>query len=263
MELAALDRHERAGPAVEQMDDRRIAEIARVLGIEGNRRRTAQLVADGLVDDRHLDAALLQADLHLVLDLAAEVDLGDADVALRVAVHVLQLGHLARAESLDERLGQQHHAMRLPHRAALDDAALDDVAQCRRARSVSAVKLFRDDGAGRAHRLADAEREVSGRPSHGHAEIPAPGRPRVLHQALDDADADVTGRLVAQRGERQGHPQVVVDALRHLHDLDRARGPLERDRASHEVVAADADQRLDAQLAERSDRVLQALPDRA
>ena len=114
-------------PPVEEVDHGGVAEIARVLGVERDRRRAAQLVADRLVDDRHLDAALLEPHLHLVLHLAAEVDLRDADVALRVAVDVLQLRDFARAEALDERLGEQRDAVALAHRPPLDDAAFDDV----------------------------------------------------------------------------------------------------------------------------------------
>ena len=97
-----------------------------------------------------------------------------------------------------------------------------------------------------------------GRPPHGHAEIPAAGGLRVLHQALDHADADVTRRLVAERRHRQRHAEVVVDALRHLHDADA--GPRgDRRRAAHHVVAADADERVDLELAERRDGVVEAL----
>ena len=113
-------------------------------------------------------------------------------------------------------------------------------------------ELLGDDRAGGARRLADAQRQMPGRPAHRHAEVPAAGRPRVLHQALDDADADVARRLVAERRERQRQPQVVVDALRHLHDLDDA-AALDGDGAAHHVVAADADERVDLELGERGD----------
>ena len=76
-------------------------------------------------------AALFQADLDVILDLAAKIDFRHPDVALRITVHVLQLGDLVGIESLDQRLRQQHHSVGTPHRPALDDRALDDVADVR------------------------------------------------------------------------------------------------------------------------------------
>ena len=64
--------------------------------------------------------------------------------------------------------------------------------------------------------------------------------------------------FVAERRQRQRQPQIVVDALRHLHDLHGA-AALDGDGAAHHVVAADADERVDLELGERRDRVLQAL----
>src|SRR5262245_21577067 len=112
-ELAALDGHERARSTVDQVRHRRVTEVARVLGVEWDRRRAAQLVSNRLVHDRDFNATLLQPHLHFVLDLASEVDFGHADVALGVAIDVLKLRHLARAEALDESFGQQHDAVRL------------------------------------------------------------------------------------------------------------------------------------------------------
>src|ERR1044071_7301657 len=90
---------------------------------------------------RDLDAALLQARLHLALDLAPEVDLCDADVPLRVAVNVLKLGHLLCVEEFDQRFCQKHDAVRASHRAPLDDGALDHVANvCER--DAVAAELF-------------------------------------------------------------------------------------------------------------------------
>src|SRR5688500_7480461 len=221
-----------------------VAEVARVLGVNRYRRRAAQLVADGLVHERDLDAAPFEPRLHLALDLAPEVYLGDADVALHVAVNVLKLGDLLGVEALDQRLGQQHDAVRPAHRAALDDRALDHVTDVRE-RDAVAAELLGDDGAGGARGLADAEREVAGRTPHRHAQIPAPRRLRILHQPLDQLDADVARGLEAERGDREREPEVVVDRLGNLHDLDGAAGgALDGRRAADEVVAADGDQGL-------------------
>src|SRR5947209_9452570 len=105
-----------------------VAEVARVLRVVWNRRRAAQLVADGLVNDRGLDAAPFEPELNLVLDLATEVNLCDAYVALRVAVNVLKLRDLRGVEAFDQSLRQKHDPVLASKRAPLDDCALDDVA---------------------------------------------------------------------------------------------------------------------------------------
>ena len=64
--------------------------------------------------------------------------------------------------------------------------------------------------------------------------------------------------FIAQRCQRQWQPQVVVDALRNLHDLHDA-ASFERGRAAHHVVAADAHERVDFELGKRSTGVLHAL----
>jgi hypothetical protein len=57
---------------------------------------------------------------------------------------------------------------------------------------------------------------------------------------LTSFDADVARGLEAERRDREREPEVVVDALRNLHDADRAvRRALDRRGTSDEVVAAD------------------------
>ena len=110
------------------MIERSVAEVARVLRVVRNRRRAAQLVADGLVDDGDLYAAPFEPELNLVLDLATEINLRDAYVALRVAVNVLKLRDLRGVEAFDQSLRQKHDSVPSSERATLDDRALDDVA---------------------------------------------------------------------------------------------------------------------------------------
>ena len=90
-EVAALHRDHHAVAAREQVLRRAVAEVARVLHVERDRVGAAQLVADVLGDDRGLDAELLQPLRDLRLQDLADVDLGDADVAVRVALDVLEL----------------------------------------------------------------------------------------------------------------------------------------------------------------------------
>ena len=78
-------------PPDEQVLGRAVAEVARVLHVEGDRVGAAQLVADVLGHDRGLDAELLEPRLHLRLQDLADVDLGDAHVAVGVALDVVEL----------------------------------------------------------------------------------------------------------------------------------------------------------------------------
>jgi hypothetical protein len=54
--------------------------------------------------------------------------------------------------------------------------------------------------------VADPEREVACLAPHRHDDVPAPRRPGVLHEVLDELDADVARRLEPEgrdvRGER-------------------------------------------------------------
>ncbi len=85
-----------------EIRDGGVAEIAGVLGVEWNRRSASKLIANRFVDDCHFDTALLEAQLNLVFDLPAQIDLGDPDVSLRIAIHVLEFFDLARTETLDQ-----------------------------------------------------------------------------------------------------------------------------------------------------------------
>src|SRR5262245_7341185 len=221
VEFAVLHGDHRARAAGHQVSDRRVTEVARMFGVVWDWRRAAQFVADGLVDDGHFDAALFKTGLDFAFYLAAQVYLGHADVALRVAVDVFQFGHLFGAEPFRERLGEQRDAVAFAQGAALDYRTFDDVTDVGQP-DHRLRELLRNDRAGRARRRADAQRQMARRTPHSHADEPAPRRLRVLHQAVDYADADLTRGLVSERGQRRGQRQVVVDALRNLHDFDRA-----------------------------------------
>src|SRR5262249_24972928 len=93
-EVAALHRDHGRVPAREQVLGRAVAEVARVLHVEGNRVGAAQLVADVLGRERVLDPELLEARLDLGLEDVADVHLGDADMAVGIALHVLELGEV-------------------------------------------------------------------------------------------------------------------------------------------------------------------------
>src|SRR5213076_2200405 len=116
----------------------------RIFGVIGNGWRTAQFIADGLVNNGYLDAPLLETGLNLVLDFSAKVDLGHADVTLRVAVDVLEFGHFVRIKVFDKRLGQKNNPKWFFHRKAFDDRAFDNIRDVRK-RDAFAAELFRND----------------------------------------------------------------------------------------------------------------------
>ena len=93
---------------------------------------------------------------------------------------------------------------------------------------VGCGELLRHQRQRRAGRLADAEREVAGLAPHRHDEIPARRRLRVDHQVLDDLDAVVARRLVAEGVDVRRQIEVVVDRLRHVDDADGAGGVASR-----------------------------------
>src|SRR6185436_4867889 len=88
----------------DEMAYRGVAQVTRILGFHGQRWRTSQLIPNGLVDHAYLDAAPFETEGDLIDHLAAESHLGDADVSLRIAVDVLQLGYLPGIKTLHQRL---------------------------------------------------------------------------------------------------------------------------------------------------------------
>ena len=220
-ETPALDADHGPAAAAEQEPHGAVAEVAAVLGIEGNRVRASELVADVLVGDRDAETALAEPSLHLGLDLSREIDFGEPHVSVLVALDVLQLGELGRIELVDEALGQHRDAEVAPHRPPLDDRAFDDVADRgkRHARRGTFLGDERERGSGR---LADAEREVARLAPHRDDDVPAARRPGVFHQVSDQLDSDVPGGLEAERGHVRRQRQVVVDRLRHVDAADGA-----------------------------------------
>ena len=80
---------------------------------------------------------------------------------------------------------------------------------------------------------------------------------------LHDLDADVARGLEAERVDVGGKVEVVVDRLRHVHDVDAAAGLLlELHRRERGVVAADGDELRDVEAQQRDDGVLEVLRDR-
>src|SRR5690606_25174273 len=129
-EATALHADQRALTALDHVARGAIAEVARVLHVEGDRVRAAELVADVLGDDRRLELQRGELALDGALHDVAEVDLRDADVAVGVALDAVEAGDVRGVDDLDETFGEDGDAVGTPLRETLDDGAgegVDDV----------------------------------------------------------------------------------------------------------------------------------------
>src|SRR5439155_9561643 len=154
-EAAGLDRHHRVAAALEQEAHGPVAEAAAVRDVVRARRRAAQLVAEILGGDRHVDAAALEARADAVLQHVADIELGQPYVAVGVALDVAEGGEI---ELLAEPLGEDGYAVLAALDAPLDDGALEGVGDALE-RDAWLRKLLGDHGERGRRRAADAERQ--------------------------------------------------------------------------------------------------------
>jgi hypothetical protein len=124
---------------------------------------------------------------HALLQQARQLQLGQPDIAVRIA---LDLAQGLRVQPLDEPLGEERHAVLAPQNAPLDNRALEDVGDliaAHRARG----EFLADDGQGRARGAADAEGEMASclQPDERHSELGA--------QATGTLTVDDRSRYVA------------------------------------------------------------------
>ena len=94
------------------------------------------------------------------------------------------------------------------------------------------------------------------RASHRDGEVPAViRRARILHEVLDLLRTEGARRLETERRHAVRQRQVVVDGLRHMHDIDRAphlaRIVGDGCRAVRRIVPADGHEMRDAEFRER------------
>ncbi len=96
--------------------------------------------------------------------------------------------------------------------------------------------------------------------AHRDHEVPARGRLGVHHEVADDLHADVAGGLVAEGRNAERQIEVVVDRLRHVHDVDAPGGGLfHLHRTVGGVVSADGDELVDVEPQQRRDGALEQL----
>ncbi len=113
--------------------------------------------------------------------------------------------------------------MTAPHRAPLDDGALEDVGEpVERDRGLG--ELLGDHRQRRRGRAADPEGEMPGVAAHDGHEEPPLGGGRVLHEVADQLRPEVARRREAEGHDLAGQRQVVVDRLRHVSDGEPRHG---------------------------------------
>src|SRR5262249_18888652 len=125
-QTAGLNRNHGVAAALEQKADGPVAEAAAVRDVVRSGRRAAELVAHVLGHDGHLDATALEACGHALLEDLAEIELGQPNVAVRVALHAAEGPEV---ELLAQPLRQDRHAVLAALYTALDDGALQRVGE--------------------------------------------------------------------------------------------------------------------------------------
>jgi len=86
--------------------------------------------------------------LHLALHLPAKIDVGNADVSLRVAAHVLKLGYFLGAESFRKCFREQRNSVAPAHSPSFYDRPVNDLGDVGN-RDLIARELFGNEGTGR------------------------------------------------------------------------------------------------------------------
>src|SRR5438876_1195792 len=152
-ECFALYRRHRSRAALDQEPCRPVPETPAVMDVEAPRRGATKLVADVLGHDAARDLARFQISGNALLEQARELQLRQAYVPVRIALHVSQR---VGVQSLDQPFGKKGHAVLLTPGAPLDDRALQDVGDPIEGNHALG-ELLTDDGQRRAGGAADAE----------------------------------------------------------------------------------------------------------
>ena len=258
-EVASLEGDHHRVASREEMLGRAVAEVARVLHVEGDRIRASQLVADVLGHDGGLDAQGLEPLAHVVLQHLADVHFLDAQVSVGVPLHVVELGKVLRVQLQDQALGDDRDPVPPAVAHPLDDRARERVHEGLEPHLL-VRELFGDEGDGGAGGLADPQGQMPGLAAHRDHVVPARGRLRVDHQVLHDVDAEVARGLEAEGVDVRRQVEVVVDRLRHVHDLQPpGRLLLQLHGRESGVVAADRDELGHPHAQQGQQRVLHVL----
>src|SRR5215831_16046661 len=122
-----MNGNHRGVPAHDEVLRRAVAEISRVLHVEWNGVRAPQLVTDVLVHDGRFETERSQACLDLLLEDLSDIDLRDAQVAMRIALDLLDVGEIPLVDREHHSFGDDRHAVWTAIAQALDDRACERV----------------------------------------------------------------------------------------------------------------------------------------
>src|SRR5262249_10325890 len=192
---------------------------------------------------------IVNFDLHS----AGEVNFGEADVSVFVALDVLKPGHFFRVELLDQSFGEHRDPVLMSERATLDDGPFDYVADFGEGDRLL-TKFLSDYREGGSGGFADAKREVARLSSHRNDDVPALCRLRVFDQVSHKLNAGVACGLITKSRDVTGERQIVVDGLWDVYNADlaaRAFGYITR--RERGVVTANGHQMRDSERPERAD----------
>ncbi len=159
--------------------------------------------------------------------------------------------------SRSEPLGHYSDAVQPAVGQPLDDRAHQGVHYCLEP-DAPPQKLLGDERERGARGFADAHRKMPGSAAHRDDEVPARRGLGVHHEVLHDLDAVVTRGLEAERIHVRRQVEIVVDGLRHMHDLEPPRGLLlQLHGRIGGIVTADGDELRNVEAQQRQHRAVE------
>ena len=205
----------------------------------------------------YVDSKRLQACPDGRFQEIANVNLGEPDVSVCVALDLRNASKNLRVETEDESLGDDRNPVAPSLRQSLDDGTgerVDDRLEAYPRRR----EFFPDQGQRCAGGLADAEGQVPCGPPHRNDKVPARRRLCVDHQVLDDFHAVVPRGLEAEGVDIRRQVEIVVDRLGDMDDLQPAgRRLLELHRRIGGVITADRNQTGNVEPQQGCNRILE------
>jgi len=256
-ELAPLHGDHGGVATREQILGGRVAQVARVLHIEGYGIRTAQLVADVLGYQSHFQAELGQPLVYGRPEHLANVYLGDPDVTVGIALHLVEPFEVIRVNPQHQPLRDDGHAVAASVAQPLHDRAHQRVHHLLHSDGLGRELLGYERERGRG-RLAYTEGQMAGFAAHGDHQIPARGRPSVDHEVLDDIHSEMPRRLEPEGVHVRREVEIVVDGFGHVHHPDAPTGLLLQPHGREGgVITPNSDEARDIESQQRDDGVLE------
>ena len=131
---------------------------------------------------------------------------------------MVQSPQVSRVKNLDQPFRQHDHPIGAPSTKPLDHRPDHEIPHTLESHR-PLPKFLGNDGERGAGCLADSERQMAGFAPHRHNKVPARRGTGVHHEILDDLDGEMPGRLKAECRNAIREIEVIVDGLRHMHNL--------------------------------------------